>query len=77
MDFVFGARPYTPADKTYDTTTVPEAKTTAILAHWGRTDKADPTRFHPLLFHMLDEERDGVAYGEISSPDGRRLVTHR
>lgn len=56
---------------------MPEAKATAILALWGKTDKADPTRFHPLPFHMLDEERDGVAYGEISSPDGRRLVTHR
>lgn len=33
---------------------MPEAKTPDILALWGKTDRADPNRFHPLLYHMLD-----------------------
>ena len=25
-----------------------------LLCLWGKTDRSDPTRYHPLLFHMLD-----------------------
>ena len=27
---------------------------TSLLKLWGKTDREDPSRYHPLLFHMLD-----------------------
>lgn len=49
---------------------MPEAKTPDILALWGKTDKADPNRFHPLLYHMLDVAAVSLALPNPVARDG-------